>query len=176
MATMQFTSTNHLVSQDRTFARPTPGVQVLVDGKPYIRADYIKVNVAPVGNIFASIVHVNAPGPGGLGTCGAIAQVRDGILQGVFAVTHAGQDEKGLVIQLREKYGKPTSTRVIHLQNGYGAKIDLEEMEWVLPGLRVAFKPMEGGIATGSVRVETETGYQARLAEKKHIEASKPKL
>lgn len=80
--------------------------------------------------------------------------------------------------QLRAKYGKPTRKETANYQNEYGARYEAEELEWVLPGLHIAFAPdpTPNPINGGLVIIETETGRKVREAKAAAQEGKQPKL
>jgi hypothetical protein len=106
--------------------------------------------------------------------CEVVASLHEGNLAGivVMILPSAGEDPVGK--QLRAKYGKPTRKETAQYQNEYGARYEVDELEWVLPGLHVEYKP--GPKGGGVVAIETETGHKALEAKEAVQEAQQPKL
>lgn len=106
--------------------------------------------------------------------CEVAATLHEGNLAGVAVMILAGAGEDTVGKQLRAKYGKPTRKETAQYQNEYGARYEVDELEWVLPGLHVEYRP--GPKGGGVVAIVTETGYKA-LKEKETVqEAQQPKL
>jgi hypothetical protein len=87
---------------------------------------------------------------------------------------NAGDDETAK--QLLAKYGKPTAQQNQAVQNNYGNTIQVTQLFWELPGLHVEYSPLIAQTQRGMLRIETETGYQIRLAAQKAVEDKQPKL
>ncbi|MBU1224637.1 MAG: hypothetical protein KKA22_04690 [Gammaproteobacteria bacterium] len=106
--------------------------------------------------------------------CEVAASLHDGNLVGITVLIQKGARGDYIAKQLRAKYGKPTRREEASYQNQYGASYQVENLEWRLPGLHVAFGPgPDGG---GLLLVETETGYKNREAKGAAEEARQPKL
>lgn len=106
--------------------------------------------------------------------CEVVASLHEGNLAGVTVLIQNGAGEDYVGKQLRAKYGKPTHRETANYQNDYGARYEVDELEWTLPGLHVAFTPgPQGG---GAVIIETETGKKVREARGAASEAKQPKL
>lgn len=106
--------------------------------------------------------------------CEVVASLHEGNLAGVVVMILPGAGEDLVGKQLRAKYGKPTRKETSQYQNEYGARYEVDELEWVLPGLHVAYKPAPTG--GGVVSIVTETGYKALKAKEAAEEAQQPKL
>lgn len=106
--------------------------------------------------------------------CAVEAALHKGKLAGVAVMILAGVGEDTVGNQLRAKYGKPTRKETAQYQNEYGARYEVGELEWVLPGLHVEYKP--GPKGGGVVAIMTETGYKALKAKEVVQEAQQPKL
>lgn len=106
--------------------------------------------------------------------CEVVASLHEGNLVGVAVMILSGAGEDAVGKQLRAKYGKPTRTQTAQYQNEYGARYEVGELEWVLPGLHVEYKP--GPKGGGVVAIVTETGYKALKAKEAVQEAQQPKL
>jgi hypothetical protein len=105
--------------------------------------------------------------------CEVAASLHEGNLVGIMVMLQKVRD--GYVgKQLRAKYGKPTNKETVQYQNDYGARNEVDELEWVLPGLHVAFAP--GPTEGGLVIIETETGRKLREAKQAVQEGKQPKL
>lgn len=106
--------------------------------------------------------------------CEVAASRIDGNLAGVTIMVQKGAREDQVGKPLRAKYGKPTRSETANYQNEFGARYEVDELEWNLPGLHVKYTPgPQGG---GIVLVETETGRKAREARDTAREARQPKL
>lgn len=106
--------------------------------------------------------------------CEVVASLHEGNLAGVAVMILAGAGEDTVGKQLRAKYGKPTRKETVQYQNEYGARYEVDELEWVLPGLHVEYKP--GPKGGGVVAIVTETGHKALKAKEAVQEAQQPKL
>lgn len=106
--------------------------------------------------------------------CEVVAALHEGNLAGVTVLIQKGAREDYIGKQLRAKYGKPTHKETANYQNEYGARYEVEELEWVLPGLHVLFEP--GPAGGGALIVETETGRKAREAKEGAQQSMQPKL
>jgi hypothetical protein len=106
--------------------------------------------------------------------CEVVATLHEGNLAGVAVMILPGAGEDTVGKQLRAKYGKPTRKETVQYQNEYGARYEVDELEWVLPGLHVEYKP--GPKGGGVVAIVTETGYKALKAKEAVQEAQQPKL
>jgi hypothetical protein len=106
--------------------------------------------------------------------CEVVASLHEGNLAGVAVMILPGAGEDTVGKQLRAKYGKPTRKETAQYQNEYGARYEVDELEWVLPGLHVEYKP--GPTGGGVVAIVTETGYKALKAKEAVQEAQQPKL
>ncbi|MDO9466062.1 MAG: hypothetical protein Q7J36_02045 [Thiobacillus sp.] len=106
--------------------------------------------------------------------CEVAASLHDGNLVGITVLIQKGASGDYIAGQLRAKYGKPTRREGASYQNQYGASYQVENLEWRLPGLHVAFNPgPDGG---GLLLVETEAGYKNREEKGAAEEARQPKL
>lgn len=106
--------------------------------------------------------------------CEVVAALHEGNLAGVAVMILPGAGENTVGNQLRAKYGKPTRKETAQYQNEYGARYEVDELEWVLPGLHVEYKP--GPKGGGVVAIVTETAYTALKAKEAVQEAQQPKL
>lgn len=106
--------------------------------------------------------------------CEVAASLYDGNLAGIAVFIQKGAREDYVGKQLRAKYGKPTSKEKADYQNDYGARYQVDELEWALPGLHVEYKPGPSG--GGVLVVETETGHKIREVKGAAEEAKQPKL
>lgn len=105
--------------------------------------------------------------------CEVVASLHEDNLVGVMVMLQkVNGDYVGK--QLRAKYGKPTNKETMQYQNDYGARYEVDELEWVLPGLHVMFTP--GPTEGGLVIIETETGRKVREAKEAVQEGKQPKL
>lgn len=118
--------------------------------------------------------------PDWMSNCIVYGNVQGGLLESIYAiVTQAGPSDLTLATQLRHKFGNPTTAGVHHYKNGYGNAVDMVEMEWVLPGLHVEYRPtlLEHGTTNlWALRAETDTLYQRKAAATKSSEAAKQAL
>lgn len=106
--------------------------------------------------------------------CEVVAFRHEGNLAGVTIMVQPGAREDQVGKQLRAKYGKPSRSESAQYQNEFGARYEVDELEWNLPGLHVQYTPgPQGG---GLVLVETETGRKARESRDAAREAKQPKL
>lgn len=69
-----------------------------------------------------------------------------------------------LVIALTEKYGKPTSEKLVPMQNRAGAKFENKIVTWDLPDGRIEVSQRSSSIDKGSVRMST-TEYLKETAK-----------
>jgi len=106
--------------------------------------------------------------------CEVLASLHEGNLVGVTVLVQKVASADGVDKQLRAKYGKPTHKETAHYQNEYGARYAVDNLEWILPGLHVAYTPAPLG--GGAVIIETETGQKARKAKEDTEESKQPKL
>lgn len=106
--------------------------------------------------------------------CEVVATLYEGNLVGVAVLVQKGARADDVGKQLRAKYGKPTRKETAHYQNDYGARYEADNLEWILPGLHVAYTPVPLG--GGSVIIETEMGQKARKAKEDTEESRQPKL
>jgi len=106
--------------------------------------------------------------------CEVVAFRHEGNLAGITIMVNPGAQEDQVGKQLRAKYGKPSRAETARYQNEFGARYEVDELEWNLPGLHVRYTPgPQGG---GLVQVETETGRKLREARDAAREAKQPKL
>lgn len=105
--------------------------------------------------------------------CEVAASLHEGNLVGIMIMLQKVRDDY-VGKQLRAKYGKPTNKETVQYQNDYGARNEVDELEWGLPGLHVAFAP--GPTEGGLVVIETETGRKLREAKQAVQEGKQPKL
>jgi len=114
--------------------------------------------------------------PTWLSGCVAYGMLRNGLLLAIYMdpENNAGDDETAK--QLLAKYGKPTAQQNQAVQNNYGNTIRVTQLFWELPGLHVEYSPLIAQTQRGMLRIETETGYQIRLAAQKAVEDKQPKL
>lgn len=106
--------------------------------------------------------------------CEVMARLYEGNLVGVAVMLQEGARADDVGKQLRAKYGKPTRKETAHYQNNYGAHYEVDNLEWTLPGLHVAYNP--GPLGGGAVIIETEMGQKARKAKEDTEESKQPKL
>jgi hypothetical protein len=111
-----------------------------------------------------------------LSGCVAYGLLRNGLLLSIFMDPENGTGPDATAEQLSAKYGKPTNQQVVAVQNSYGNSVQVTELFWELPGLHIEYSPLIAQTQRGMLRIETETGYQIRLAAQKAIEAKEPKL
>ena len=114
--------------------------------------------------------------PSWLSGCVAYGMLRNGLLLAIYMdpENNAGDDETAK--QLRAKYGKPTRDNNQTFQNAYGYSVQVDQLFWDLPGLHVEYSPLIAQTQRGMLRIETETGYQIRLAAQKAVQDKQPKL
>lgn len=105
--------------------------------------------------------------------CEVVASLHEDNLVGVMVILQKVKDDY-VGKQLRAKYGKPTNKETVQYKNDYGARHEVDELEWVLPGLHVTFTP--GPTEGGLVIIETETGRKVREAKEAVQEGKQPKL
>lgn len=84
--------------------------------------------------------------------------------------------EENLVRLLREKYGKPSSSRRVTWSNNVGGRWEAEELTWDLKDLHVVFAPMSGTRETGRIIVTTTEGRRFLETERKREDARQPRL
>lgn len=106
--------------------------------------------------------------------CEVVAFRHEGNLAGVTIMVQPGAKEDQVGKHLRAKYGKPSRSETAQYQNEFGARYEVDELEWNLTGLHVQYTP--GPRGGGQVLVETETGRKAREARDAAREAKQPKL
>jgi hypothetical protein len=114
--------------------------------------------------------------PSWLSGCVAYGMLRNGLLLAVYMDPENGTGEDVTAKQLRAKYGKPTRENNQTFQNAYGYSVQVDQLFWDLPGLHVQYSPLIAETQRGMLRIETETGYQIRLAAQKAAEDKQPKL
>lgn len=107
--------------------------------------------------------------------CTATASVIDGRLAGVVVQPPGSRVKDAVAKELMTKYGRPTLAKqrtITPLEAG--SPFDVVDLEWDLPGLHVEYKVVDETVYVGTVRIETGTLYQRRMASEQ--EAAKPKL
>jgi hypothetical protein len=114
--------------------------------------------------------------PSWLSGCTAYGMLRNGLLLAIYMDPENGTGEDVTAKQLRAKYGKPTKENNQTFQNAYGVSVQVDQLFWELPGLHVEYSPLIAQTQRGMLRIETETGYQIRLAAQKAVEDKQPKL
>lgn len=118
--------------------------------------------------------------PTWLSGCEAYGMIRNGLLLAIYMDPENAAGPDITAAQLRAKYGKPikdnTVTFNLTYANGYAYAKQVEQLEWDLPGLRVEYSPFMQETQRGMLRIETDTGYQDRLAEQAAQQAKQPKL
>jgi hypothetical protein len=102
--------------------------------------------------------------------------LRNGLLLAMYMDPENGTGPDVTAQQLTAKYGKPSATQNVTVQNSYGNSVQVTELFWELPGLHVEYSPLIAQTQRGMLRIETETAYQIRLAAQKAIEDKQPKL
>ncbi len=106
--------------------------------------------------------------PGWMSLCVVYGNVEGGLLESIYvSVTQSGPSDQTLAGQLRLKYGAPTVSHIDHYKNGHGDTVDMVDLEWVLPGLHVEYRPTlleQGTTNHWALRAETETLYQRKVA------------
>jgi hypothetical protein len=111
-----------------------------------------------------------------LSGCVAYGMLRNGLLLAMYMDPENGTGPDVTAQQLTAKYGKPSATQNVTVQNSYGNSVQVTELFWELPGLHVEYSPLIAQTQRGMLRIETETAYQIRLAAQKAIEDKQPKL
>ena len=114
--------------------------------------------------------------------CTGYATLHNGRLAGIAFLTPGRGYEKTVTTDLRDKYGPPTRVVRDTVTPQEGNKFDINEPEWVLPGLYAEYEvvsrdpAIEGRrkLNEGVVRIMTESERTRRLANQK--EKPKPKL
>jgi len=101
-------------------------------------------------------------------------KVNQGSIVSVSIKTQGRVVEKRVGDDLKAKYGSVYVTHGGTITPDVGNKFDVNNLEWSLPGLRVEYTVIEvdqnGRVevnGSGYVRIETESAYQARIAEEK---------
>jgi hypothetical protein len=92
------------------------------------------------------------------------AEVVDGKLDLVSFTTAGTTDQEHMFSVLVKKYGEPTTKKVKHLGNGYGAAVDGIFSEWSLPDVKVIFM---GALTLSEGKVIIETPRTEKLLEPK---------
>ncbi|MHB1076106.1 MAG: hypothetical protein ACYCZG_08865 [Thiobacillus sp.] len=106
--------------------------------------------------------------------CEVAATLHEGNLAGVTVFVQKGASDEYVGKRLRAKYGKPTHKEAAQYQNQYGARYEVDEMEWELPGLYVKLLP--GADGGGLVLIMTETVRKDLERQGAAQEARQPKL
>lgn len=118
--------------------------------------------------------------PDWMAQCIVYGNVQGGLLESIYVnVGQSGPSDQTVADQLRHKYGTPTSARVDHYKNNYGNSVDMVDLEWVLPGLHIEYRPTlldQGTSNRWALRAETETSYQHKAAEGRRSEQAKQPL
>lgn len=104
------------------------------------------------------------------------AEIVAGKIEGVILLTTGYVDQQSLYDSLVEKYGKPTSTGHLSLQNRMGASFDSIDAIWQFPDLKVTFSGMANKIDTGVIVARTGAGQAADVARTAHEKAAEPRL
>lgn len=97
------------------------------------------------------------------------AYVMEGKVQRVYFQTYGLSSQEDVFAQLKAKFGEPSSNKMVGWQNGFGAKYDAINAEWLLGGgLAVTFigfdTSRDGGVVyldTEYARKKTEEGFKA---------------
>jgi hypothetical protein len=90
------------------------------------------------------------------------------------AVKAAPEDIAKAHKQLRAKYGKPTHSKVVTFKrdNGHGVR-EVEEMEWIFPGLHVSY---QAGSTDDTVVIELESLRKEQARKAQEQTSAEPKL
>lgn len=106
--------------------------------------------------------------------CEVAATLHEGNLAGVTVFVQKGANDEYVGKRLKAKYGKPTHKETTQYQNQYGARYEVDELEWELPGLYV--KLMPGADGGGLVLIMTEAVRKVLETQGATQEARQPKL
>ena len=95
----------------------------------------------------------------------ATVLLHDGVVVAIAVNTRGRSVEKAVNAELNSKYGPPTRAALGRITPDVGNAFDVRDPEWILPGLRVEYRPVwhgDGEVNTriGWVRVITESAYQ----------------
>jgi hypothetical protein len=100
--------------------------------------------------------------------------LNQGAVVRIIIRTQGRATEKSVGDDLKAKYGKAYFIHGGTITPDVGNKFDVSNLEWSLPGLHVEYQVIEpdqnGRVevnGTGYVRIETESAYQARIADEK---------
>jgi hypothetical protein len=118
--------------------------------------------------------------PGWMTMCVAHGSVEDGLLESVVVkVAQSGPGDQTVPKLLIAKYGRPTVSHLDHFQNQQGSRVDMVDLEWVLPGVHVTFKPIllsQGTTNCWALRAETESVYRRNVDAQQKQDAEKQAL
>ncbi|MCB4861987.1 hypothetical protein K7W03_20555 [Sphingobium sp. PNB] len=93
------------------------------------------------------------------------AYVFEGRVQRVFFQTYGISSQDDVFAQLKAKFGEPSSNKLVGWQNGFGAKYDAINAEWLLGGgLAVTFVGFDTSRDGGAVYLDTEAARK-KMAE-----------
>jgi hypothetical protein len=120
--------------------------------------------------VFLAVTHR----PGWISGESVWVKLIQGSVARVVVQTQGRVVEKRVGDDLKAKYGSVYFTHGGTITPDVGNKFDVNNLEWSLPGLHVEYRVIEGDLngrvevnGTGYVRIETESAYQARIAEEK---------
>jgi hypothetical protein len=116
------------------------------------------------------------PTPPPTGICFGIACTTAAMQQASYPgrVKQARENVAKAHKQLRSKYGKPTHSQMARFKNDYGTVVrQVEDMDWVLPGLHVAY---ESDSTDDTVLIELESIRRERAEQTEAEETAEPKL
>jgi len=108
--------------------------------------------------------------------CALSGVLHNGRLAMVLIVTAGLDAEEQIAQDLRDKYGKPTAVRRTTWSNRQGGRWEVEELTWDLKDLYVEYRPMGKLDDAGSISIVTAEGRRFLDAERKRVDAKRPKL
>lgn len=101
--------------------------------------------------------------------------IMDGKAEGASWTT-IGKAAPYVLTKLTEKFGKPSSTEAVTLQNGMGARFSTIYAIWKTDTFSVLFKGLDESIKEGRVRIKTKTLLDRESSETKKLQDSSTKL
>lgn len=93
-----------------------------------------------------------------------LAWISEGTLESVCFDTRGLSDQDQILSELKEKYGRPSSTTEIKKQNSFGATFLSHNVVWKFANLTVVFQGTTDRIDSGLVNIDTKKGAAYRSA------------
>ena len=101
-------------------------------------------------------------------------EIIEGKLENLLIETSGAKAQIGVLRQLVNKYGKPSSSLRTHLQNGFGAKYEGIEAHWIFTNLIVDFYGIGDKVDEGYVSIYTPKYRAAQKVKENNVSHSRP--